>query len=257
MLLPDTEKEMPEVALALRRSLASLARGRVWLYILTPAIVALIVVVALSIFLLGQLIATLLEQPPLDWVVAWGAIWLAKLLAAIGGWLLILSASYLVATLLTAILILPLMLNFLGTTDYADVDRRGRDSLVGSTWNSVCAALLFVVGWIVTLPLWLIPGVALVLPSLLMAWLNRKTFSYDVLAAHATQDEWRELKHRHAWPLFMLGLVMALAAHLPFVGLLAPSLAALAYVHYGLEALRRLRQQHRLGEMSEKSHTPT
>jgi hypothetical protein len=250
---------MPEVALALRRCLASLARARVWLYILTPAIVALAIVAALSVFLLGQLISTLIEQPPLDWVVAWGAIWLAKLLAAIGGWLLILSASYLVATLLTAILILPLMLNFLAATDYADVDRRGRDNVVASTWNSVWAALLFIFGWIVTLPLWLIPGVALVLPLLLMAWLNRKTFSYDVLAAHATPDEWRELRRCHAGPLFLLGLVVALAAHLPFVGLLAPSFAALAYVHYGLEALRRLRsgRNSRPGDLSEKSHTPT
>ena len=43
-------------------------------------------------------------------------------------------------------------------------------------------------------------------------------------------------------PLLLLGLAMALLAHVPFLGLLAPSLAALAYIHFGLEALRRLRQ---------------
>lgn len=43
-------------------------------------------------------------------------------------------------------------------------------------------------------------------------------------------------------PLLALGLIMALLAHVPFMGLLAPSLAALAYVHFCLEALRRLRQ---------------
>jgi len=42
--------------------------------------------------------------------------------------------------------------------------------------------------------------------------------------------------------LLGLGLVMALLAYVPFVGLLAPSLAALAYVHYCLEALRGLRE---------------
>ena len=45
---------------------------------------------------------------------------------------------------------------------------------------------------------------------------------------------------RRAW--LLLGVAMALLAHLPFVGLLAPSLAALAYIHFCLEALRRLRQ---------------
>ena len=39
-----------------------------------------------------------------------------------------------------------------------------------------------------------------------------------------------------------LGVIMAALTHIPFVGLLAPSLAALAYIHFCLEALRRLRQ---------------
>jgi CysZ protein len=233
---------MAEVILALRRSLATLGRGRVWGYILTPALVALLAVIALSLFLLQRLIETLLGQPPIDWIAAWGALWLAKLLAALGGWLLILSASYLIATLLTAILVLPLLLGHLAGTDYADVVRRGSDSVLTSMWNSVWAAVLFIGGWLLSLPLWLIPGLALLLPFFWMAWLNRRTFAYDCLAAHATPEEWRELRRRHALPLLTLGLIMALLAHLPIVGVLAPSLAALAYVHYCLEALRRLRQ---------------
>ena len=41
--------------------------------------------------------------------------------------------------------------------------------------------------------------------------------------------------------LLLLGLIMALLAYIPFMGLLAPSLAALAYLHFCLESLRRLR----------------
>ena len=233
---------MGEVMLALRRSLTTLGRGRVWFYMLAPAIVAVIVMVGLSLALLERLIAAFVEQPPLSWVVAWGAFWLAKLLAALGGWLLILSASYLVALLLTAIVVLPLLLNHLAAVDYPDLARQGSDSVAASTWNSVAAALLFIVGWLVTLPLWLIPGLALLLPLFWMAWLNRRTFAFDALAAHATSDEWRELRRTQAMPLLALGLAMALLAHVPFLGLLAPSLAALAYIHFGLEALRRLRQ---------------
>lgn len=40
----------------------------------------------------------------------------------------------------------------------------------------------------------------------------------------------------------MLGITLALVAHVPLLGLLAPTLAAIAYVHYCLEALRRARQ---------------
>ena len=123
-----------------------------------------------------------------------------------------------------------------------DVARLGRDSLTASTWNSVWAALLFILGWLVTLPMWLIPGLGLVLQLFWMAWLNRRTFAYDALSIHASTNEWRELRRDHAGALLMLGVLMALLTHVPVLGLFAPSLAALAYIHYCLEALRRLRQ---------------
>ena len=233
---------MPEVILALRRSLVTLGQGRVWLYFFGPAIVALLIMIGLSVFLLDYLIASLVEQPPMSWIASWGAFWLAKLLAALGGWLLILSASYLIAMLLTAVVVLPLLLNRLSTTDYPELARMGSDSVAAATWNSIWAAVLFIIGWLVTLPLWLVPGLGLILPFFWMAWLNRRPFAYDSLAAHATNDEWCELRRRQSMPLLALGLIMALLAHVPFMGLLAPSLAALAYVHFCLEALRRLRQ---------------
>ncbi len=232
---------MEIVWLALRRSVTTLGRGRVWVYMLAPALCALVLMLGLSALLLDQLVAAFVEQPPMSWITAWGAFWLAHLLAALGGWLLILSACYLLAMVLTAVLVLPLLLNHLAAVDYPDLARQGADSLVGSLWNSLWAALLFIVGWLLTLPLWLIPGLGLILPLFWMAWLNRRTFAYDTLAAHATDAEWRTLRRQQALPLLALGLIMAGLAHVPFVGMLAPSLAALAYVHFCLEALRRLR----------------
>lgn len=43
----------------------------------------------------------------MTWVAAWGAVWLAHVLAALGGWVLILAASYLVAILLAAVIVCP------------------------------------------------------------------------------------------------------------------------------------------------------
>jgi len=233
---------MIEMMSALRRSLASLGEGKVWLYILGPALASALFMVGVSIAFLDYLITSFIEQPPMSWIAEWGALWLAKALAALGGWLVILSASYLVAMLLTAIFVLPLMLKHVAAADYPDLAKQGQDSIVASTWNSVWAAALFVIGWVVTLPLWLIPGLGLFLPLFWMAWLNRRTFAYDALAEHATGSEWRELRKLQALPLLMLGFAMAALTHVPFVGLLAPSLSALAYIHFCLESLRRLRQ---------------
>ncbi|OMG56699.1 hypothetical protein BJN45_03570 [Azonexus hydrophilus] len=232
---------MDLVVLALGRSLANLRVGRVWLYLLLPALASLLLSMVLGFSALGWLVGQLLEFPPMTLLVAWGLVWLANLLAWLGGWMALFALAYLFALLIAAIVIMPLMLKHLAETEYRDLAAMGKDSFVAAAVNSVLASILFVVAWLVTIPLWLIPGMSLFIPMLLMAWLNRRTFAYDALSMHATEAEWDSLRRQHKMPLFMLGLVMALLAHVPVLGLLVPALAALAFVHYGLEALRRSR----------------
>ena len=153
-----------------------------------------------------------------------------------------LAAAFVTAMLVAAIFVMPMLIEHLAASDYPELARLGKDSVSGAVWNSVSAVLLFAGGWLLTLPLWLIPGFALLLPILWMAWLTRRTFAYDALTVHATDDEWRVLRRQHSLPLLLLGVTLALLAHVPVLGLLTPSLAALAYVHYCLEALRGLRQ---------------
>lgn len=232
---------MAEVMLALTRTVCSLRQGRIWVYVLTPALFSLALTIGLALWGLGAVVEQMLAYPPLTMLVGWGLIWLAYALAYLGGWMAIFAVAYLSTALLTALLILPLLLKQLAATDYRDVAAMGADSFTAATVNSVLASILFIVGWLLTLPLWLIPGLSLILPMLLMAWLNRRTFAYDALSMHASADEWRSLRQQHRHPLFMLGLSMALLAHIPLLGLLVPALAALSFVHFGLEALRRSR----------------
>lgn len=232
---------MADVLLALMRTLASLREGRIWAYLILPALLSLVLWVALAFWGLGALVDWLLGYPPMSLLVGWGAVWLAHLLAWLGGWMAIFACAYLTASLFAAILVQPLLLKRLANGPYRDVAAMGKDSFTAAVFNSLWASLLFVLAWLVTVPLWLIPGLALVLPLLLMGWYNRRTFAYDALSMHATAEEWREIKAHHKRPLFLLGLTMALLAHVPLLGLLVPALAALAFVHYGLEALRRSR----------------
>ena len=232
---------MADVMLALSRTFANLRQGKIWLYVLVPALFSLILMAGLALWGLGALVEQMLTYPPMTLLISWGLIWLAYALAYLGGWMAIFAAAYLTASLLAAILILPLMLKHLATTEYRDVAAMGADSFTAATVNSVWASLLFIAGWLITLPLWLIPGLSMILPMLLMAWLNRRTFAYDALSMHASADEWRQLSQQYKSPLFMLGLTMALLAHIPIIGLLVPALTALTFVHFGLEALRRSR----------------
>ena len=232
---------MGDVVLALMRTLGSLRSGRIWVYVLAPALVSLILWIFLALRGLGVMVEWLLGHQPMTLLIGWGIAWLATLLAYMGAWMAIFACAYLTASLLAAIVIMPLLLKHLAETDYRDVAPMGKDSFVAAAVNSVVASILFVIGWLLTLPLWIIPGLSLVLPLLLMAWYNRRTFAYDALSLHATADEWEQLRPQTRGPMFMLGLTMALLAHVPLLGLLVPALAALSFVHYGLEALRRSR----------------
>lgn len=232
---------MGDVMLALGRTLASLKQGKVWLYVLIPAVFSLLLSIGLAIWALGWVVQQMMNYPPMTLLVGWGLVWLANILAYLGGWMAIFAIAYLSASLLAAIVIMPLMLKHLSDTEYRDVAAMGKDSFVAAAVNSVLASILFIAGWLLTIPLWLIPGFSLLVPLLLMGWLNRRTFAYDALSMHAADGEWQEIRQRQKAPLFMLGLTMALLAHVPVLGLLVPALAALAFVHYGLEALRRSR----------------
>ena len=232
---------MGDVVLALMRTMASLRSGRIWAYVLAPALVSLVLWIALAFRGLGLLVEWLLSHQPMTILIGWGVAWLATLLAYMGAWMAIFACAYLTASLLAAIFILPLLLKHLAASDYRDVAPMGKDSFVAAAVNSVLASILFVAGWILTLPFWIIPGLSLILPLLLMAWYNRRTFACDALSMHATEAEWMALRPTTKRPMFMLGLTMALLAHVPVLGLLVPALAALSFVHYGLEALRRSR----------------
>jgi len=232
---------MADVMLALMRTLTSLRQGKIWGYVLLPAIFSLLLSIVLAIWVLGAMVEQMLDYPPMTLLISWGMIWLAHILAYLGGWMVIFAFAYLCASLLAAIFILPLLLKHLANTEYRDVAQMGANSFVAAAVNSLWATVYFIVGWVLTLPLWLIPGLSLLLPMLLMASLNRRTFAYDALSMHATDDEWREIRRQQKHPMFMLGLSMALLAHVPLIGLLVPALAALSFIHFGLEALRRSR----------------
>ena len=233
---------MMGVLLALTRSFASLSQRRAWLYLAGPAVVAFILWLLLASYWLGPIVDGAVALPPLSWLVEWGVGWLARFVATIGAWLVILSLIYLTATLLAAVVVLPLMLDWVAANEYPDVARMGTDSLVPSAINSLGSVVLYLVGWLATLPLWLIPGFGLVLPVLWLAWLNRRTFAFDSLLAHATAEESRAIRRGASQPLWILGVLLAMMAFVPILGFVVPTLSALAYLHFTLEALRRQRQ---------------
>jgi hypothetical protein len=183
------------------------------------------------------LLANLPEWSWLDWLGPW--LVHAVLLLAFA------PLVYFTVLLLVAVFALPRMMAIVAQRDYPDLARYGSAATAfwGSLANSLTAGLIFVVGWLVCLPLLLVPGGLLVLPLLWAAWLNRRTFGYDVLAEHASDAERQALLERRKGRFWLAGILSALLAHLPIVNFLAPAFGALLFVHLGLGSLRRLRAE--------------
>jgi len=107
----------------------------------------------------------------------------------------------------------------------------------------VIAITIFAVLWLVTLPLWFTGIGALLVPLVISAYLNQRMFRHDAVADHANRAELRALNRNGRRRLFFLGLLPAVFLYVPLVNLLAPALTGLAFTHYQLGRLARLRAQ--------------
>ena len=232
---------MIEVFGAFTKSLRDLTRADILWQALWPPLLALAlwVTVAVAIWAHGMaLMARIVPELPWsgwEWVAHWAAIFL--LLATFA------SLTYFTAIVLVAVFALPRLVTLVAARDYPDLGRHGENVFWGSLGNTLGAGAIFVLGCVVMLPLLLIPGALLVLPLLWGSWFNQRTFRFDALAEHATPAELQRLVHDNRSRFYFAGLGTAAAAHVPLANLLAPALAALVFVHLGLAALRRQRQE--------------
>jgi len=148
---------------------------------------------------------------------------------------------------LTAVLILstfglPAMVGHVAARSFPALERRRGGSLAGSVWNGVVALAGMLGLGLASIPLWIFPPLWPLLPLAILAWVNQRVLRYDALAEHADREELRTLVVEHRGSLYLLGLILALAAYIPLLGFFAPVLLGLSFVHYLLTALQARRE---------------
>jgi hypothetical protein len=177
------------------------------------------------------------------------------------------------SVLLVAWLMTPAIVNLVATRRFAALQRKqGAGWFSSIVWSLVCTVLALL-ALVISVPLWFIPPLVLIVPPLIWGWLNYRVMSFDVLAAHASREERRELMRQHRLPLLVIGVVSgylgaapsllwaASALTLVFAPLLIVvsvwlytlvfGFSALWFAHYALAALARLRGQAELAERAE------
>lgn len=139
------------------------------------------------------------------------------------------------------------------------------------------AGFLFGLGWtlwsttlalgalLITLPMWLVPPLAMLLPALIWGWLTYRVMAYDVLAEFASAQERQALMARHRMGFLGMGVVIGLMGAAPslvwasgvlfaaafvilvplaiWIYTLVFAFASLWFAHFGLSALHNMRLQ--------------
>ena len=90
---------------------------------------------------------------------------------------------------------------------YPQLEARKGGSLWGTLWMSVSSFVVFVVLWLITIPLSAIPPLGFVIQPLLWGWLTYRVIAYDALAEHADAQELRDILRIHRWPLLLIGAI--------------------------------------------------
>jgi len=192
----------------------------------------------------ARLVADWIANTPwLTWVGNWGLASVFIWGSGIAAIMLLLPVMLITAVLVTDLVAMPVIVPLVGDRYYPRLERRTGGTVAGSIWNAAKAVALFALLWVVTLPLWLTGIGALVLPLLLSAHFNQRLFRYDALAEHASAEEFARILRTSRGDLFLLGILLSLLLTVPLVNLLVPVLSALAFTHYCLARLERVRAQ--------------
>lgn len=189
----------------------------------------------LSAALTGSNAGQWLSQHNLDRFVHYSALMLL-LLVVVAPLILI------TALLIAAVIEMPLIVNFVAARHYPTLDKRRGGTVPGSIFNALIAVLVFAGLWIVTLPLWLTGVLMPVVPVILSAYLTQRLFRYDALSDHAGAEEYRAILKASWGRMYVLGFLLAMLYYVPVFNLLVPILSGLAFTHFGLAELARLRR---------------
>ena len=181
--------------------------------------------------------------------------------------LLLLPLMILTSLLFMGVAAMPAIVKHVSERQFPKLEKKSGGSFTGSLAINVGSFLLFIALWLVTLPLYIVPPLAVAVQVVLWGWLTARVMSYDALADHASADEYATIMRTRRRHLTLIGICSGAAGALPgivwiggavFSIVLFPFLAlvsvwiyllififtALWFQYFCLQALQDLRAAH-------------
>ena len=216
-----------------------------WLMV-WPVLAAIGVWGVALVFMWGQLVLWVAEKLSvgigyvsfgLEWDSSDVALFAAKLLVL----LMLVPLVQFTALLILGVFGMPSMVEHVAARHFQSLARRRGGTFAGSIVNSIVAVLGLVGLVLASLPFWFFPPLWPVIPVVIFGWVNQRVLRYDALAEHASEDEMPRIFREQRFTMYLLGVILALVAYIPFIGLFAPVVFGLAFIHFLLETLQRSR----------------
>lgn len=163
----------------------------------------------------------------LSWV---GAVALKTLIVpilAMWGLLPVMALSMLI---FIGVIAMPGVARHVGLRHFPHLEKKRGGSVLGSVGVGLASSIQFCLLWLLSLPLCLIPLMALVIHPLLLGWLSYRVMTYDALAEYASIEELRTLRREKRGPLILIGCIAALVGGLPSTILLHGGALALPFL---------------------------
>ena len=157
--------------------------------------------------------------------------------------LLFVPLVYLTALFILGVFGMQKMVDYVAGRSFPQLERRHGGTVAGSIANALAAIGGMLGLFVISLPLWLIPPLWPLIPLTILTWGNQRLLRYDALAEHADRDEMKRIWRDRRGGLYLLGLLLALLAFVPFVQFLGPVVFGLAFIRYLLGALIEARYE--------------
>jgi len=166
--------------------------------------------------------------------------WIVSGIQSVLHLLLLVPLVVITALIITAVFAMPALINFIAGRYYPELKYEYGGTIAGGLVNTLLAFIVFIVIWVVTLPLWL-TGAGIVIPFVAAAYLNQQLFRYDALSEHASKQEINALLKTNRVSSWSLGLMTGMTQFVPILNFFAGVIAALAFIHLELSRLTDMR----------------
>ncbi len=123
---------------------------------------------------------------------------------------------------------------------YYHLEKKGFGSTAGSLFTALKSNTLFLLLFIITSPLLLIPGINILLHILLWMVMLKAPMYYDACAFYASKKEFKTIKRKHKGELFLITLFSASLLLIPFVGVFLYLYQLILYTHFSLGELKKI-----------------